>query len=69
MSKREINKHELYPVFGLNDGEFTFGVPQLMEVPDELIVRYEASLEEFEAVQQELRLIYAAHYGIKPGNV
>lgn len=52
-----IDKDEWWPVYGYEKpGNRTYGNPEyLVEVPDELLERYDAALRAFEAVHVELR--------------
>lgn len=47
-----ISKDSMYPIYSL--GEW----PQGIDVPDELFERYNKNMEEFDAIQDEIALIY-----------
>ena len=59
MSKRQIYKDSAYPVYGLvaTDDD----ARDVIEVSDELINRYEAAEAAYNAVQDELEVLFNGH--------
>jgi hypothetical protein len=59
MSMREIYKDSAYPVYGLiaTDDD----ARNVIDVPDELIERYEAAEAAYNAVQEELEVLFNEH--------
>ena len=61
MSKRQIYKDSAYPVYGLIATDDN--ARDVIDVPDELINRYEAAEAACLAVQEELEVLFNEHRG------
>ena len=61
MSKRQIYKDSAYPVYGLVVTDDN--ARDIIDVPDDLIKRYEAAEAAYNAVQDELEVLFNEHRG------
>ena len=59
MSKRQIYKDSAYPAYGLATADDN--ARDVIDVPDELIQRYEAAEAAYAAVQDELEVLFNEH--------
>jgi hypothetical protein len=59
MANKIIEQEEWWPVYEISEPDITCKFDVAVEIPDELIARYEACMKEFDSVQNELRALFS----------